>query len=225
MPVSETATARLAKHLDSLPIFPLAEAVLFPHSVLPLHIFEPRYREMVQDASRAELPIAIAMLRPREVDPLDRPAVRPVAGAGFIQTLEQLPDGRYLIELAGVARVRLVREHPPERAYRRIVATLMQDSPSDPAIDAARLETLRLILAALQSSHPRAAASLVDLVQNRHDPGEVADLLASAVVADAQRRQLLLEELDPIARIDSITHHLGEVLARLRGTRNVNDLN
>jgi hypothetical protein len=222
---SESTVARLRDHLDSLPIFPLTEAVLFPGAVLPLHIFEPRYREMVRDARDGGLPIAIAMLRAGAVDETDPPEVRPTAGAGFIQTLEELPDGRFLIELRGVARVHFDREHPPERAYRCVKATLMQESPIDEVVEAERLATLRLLLVALRNSYPRAAASLVDLVGDRRHASEVADLLASATIADPERRQSLLEELDPVRRIDTIIHHLGEVLARLTHHGNINDLN
>ncbi len=213
----------LTPHLESLPIFPLEQAVLFPHATLPLHIFETRYRELVRDARDQDLPIAIAMVRPGISDTLGRPTVHRVAGAGFLEGIEELHDGRFLIELVGVARVELVHEHPPEQAYRRVVANLLREP--DARLDADPLETLRLLLVALQSSHPQAARSLIRLIEGQRHPGVVADLLASAVIADAQRRQSLLEQVDPVQRLESITHHLGEVLARLTRSQHARDLN
>ncbi len=98
-----------------VPIFPLAGAILFPRSQLPLHIFEPRYREMVRDALDGAGRIAmIQPLGPEETNP----ALYAVGCIGEIVGVEELEDGRYNIVLHGSSRFRLVAEADLETPYR-----------------------------------------------------------------------------------------------------------
>lgn len=99
-----------------VPVFPLAGGVLFPHSQLPLHIFEPRYRAMVTDALNGEG--LIAMVQPRENG--SRPPLFEIGCLGQIVESEALEDGRYNVVLEGVKRFRIVREVPVQTAYRQI---------------------------------------------------------------------------------------------------------
>ena len=94
-----------------IPIFPLPNVVLFPAALLPLHIFEPRYRAMVGDALEGERLVGMVMLRPGwERHYEGTPPVYPVGCAGFITHAEQLPDGRYNIMLRGLEKFRIVDE-------------------------------------------------------------------------------------------------------------------
>jgi Lon protease-like protein len=94
-----------------LPLFPLPNVVLFPAALLPLHVFEPRYRAMVADALDSERLIGMVMLRPGwEPDYEGTPAVYRIGCAGFITHAEQLPDGRYNIMLRGLEKFRIVEE-------------------------------------------------------------------------------------------------------------------
>ena len=89
-----------------IPIFPLPDVVLFPHTLLPLHIFEPRYRQMIRDCLAGDKRLAMALLRPGwESDYYGRPPVHPIAGAGEIIQHEELPDGRFNILLRGTMRI------------------------------------------------------------------------------------------------------------------------
>jgi uncharacterized protein len=104
--------------LIRVPIFPLAGALLFPRTHLPLHIFEPRYRAMVRDAMEGEG--LIAMVQPRnEREP---PAVFDIGCLGRIIGSEALDDGRYNIVLEGLGRVRIVRELESGTPYRQVEA-------------------------------------------------------------------------------------------------------
>ena len=95
-----------------LPLFPLPNVVLFPAALLPLHIFEPRYRAMVADALDNERLIGMAMLRPGwESNYEGTPAVYPIGCAGFITHADELPDGRYNILLRGLEKFRILDEH------------------------------------------------------------------------------------------------------------------
>ena len=99
-----------------VPLFPLAGAILFPRSQLPLHIFEPRYREMVRDA--VEGAGRIAMIQPHRIDDDNRAPLYTVGCVGELVGLEELEDGRFNIVLLGSNRFQLIREQEPEEPYR-----------------------------------------------------------------------------------------------------------
>ncbi len=98
-----------------VPIFPLAGAILFPRSQLPLHVFEPRYREMVRDALDGGG--QIAMIQPLGPEP-ENPSLYAVGCVGEIVGVEELEDGRYNIVLSGSSRFRLVAEMALDTQYR-----------------------------------------------------------------------------------------------------------
>jgi Lon protease-like protein len=104
---------------DLLPLFPLPNVVLFPNVFLPLHIFEPRYREMVADAVNSDRMIGMVLLRPgweREYE--GRPPVYTVGCSGVLTHVERMADGRYNLVLRGLERFRIVDEDH-DRSYRR----------------------------------------------------------------------------------------------------------
>src|ERR1700704_1541542 len=96
---------------DLLPLFPLPNVVLFPNVFLPLHIFEPRYREMVADALASDRMIGMVLLKPGWQHAYEgRPPVYPIGCSGVITHVERLEDGRYNIVLRGVERFRILEE-------------------------------------------------------------------------------------------------------------------
>jgi Lon protease-like protein len=103
-----------------VPIFPLAGALLFPRTQLPLHIFEPRYREMVRDALAGDA--LIAMIQPK--DARNPPALFDIGCVGRIVGSETLEDGRFNIVLEGISRFRVAREADADTLYRQVDADL-----------------------------------------------------------------------------------------------------
>lgn len=105
---------------DVLPVFPLPGLVLFPGTQLPLHIFEPRYREMLEAALSSDRLIVMALLKPGwEEQYYGAPSLFEVACVARVVAAQKLPDGRSNITVTGVARVRL-KEELPGLAYRRV---------------------------------------------------------------------------------------------------------
>jgi hypothetical protein len=107
--------------LSAVRLFPLPNVVLFPRLILPLHIFEERYKAMTADALTGDRQIAMALLKPGwEKSYYERPAIEPVVCVGTILSHERLPDGKYNFLLQGHTRARVVHEHPREegRLYR-----------------------------------------------------------------------------------------------------------
>src|ERR687888_846338 len=120
----------LAKFAGTARLFPLPNLVLFPHVVQPLHVFEPRYRQMTADALAGDRLIALALLQPGWEEEYDaRPAVHPVACLGRVVADQLLPDGKYNLLLRGVSRLRLIEEVPDGRPYRTARAELLGDGP------------------------------------------------------------------------------------------------
>jgi hypothetical protein len=101
-----------------VPIFPLAGALLFPRSQLPLHIFEPRYRTMVRDALASDR--LIAMVQPKDGE--EPPALFEIGCIGRISACDELDDGRFNIVLEGLSRFRISREATVSTPYRQVDA-------------------------------------------------------------------------------------------------------
>lgn len=109
-------------------MFPLPNVFLFPGALMPLHIFEPRYRQMVEDSLDGPGRIVMAtVLESHHDDLAGRPPVFEFAGIGEIRHHEKLPDGRFFINLVGCARVH-IREIESTRLYRRVEATLLEET-------------------------------------------------------------------------------------------------
>lgn len=118
---------------EILPVFPLTGVMLLPGTVLPLHIFEPRYRAMIEDALEADK--IFGMIQPfapqndnRGPEPgaeTSAPDLYKVGCAGYIEKCEKLPDGRFFVQLKGVNRFRFAEELELQRGYRRVKATYL----------------------------------------------------------------------------------------------------
>jgi uncharacterized protein len=143
---------------SEIPIFPLPNVVLFPSALLPLHIFEPRYRAMVADALDGERLIGIVMLRPGwESHYEQRPEVYPVGCAGFITHADRLSDGRFNIMLRGIQKFRIVNERPARDAaecYRLARVEAIREIATAPtAASRAARERLEKLLARQLHKH------------------------------------------------------------------------
>lgn len=211
--------SRIESHLGCLPIFPLPGVVLFPHTVLPLHIFEPRYRAMIRDARAEGLPIAMAQIDPCVIPSQqgELPQVHAVAGVGVLQNIGELPDGRFLVELQGRARVEILEELPLERPYRQVRARLLCE-PEPSALALEQVQALRSMLLHLRRA-PDVSSRVLGLVFDSDSPGVAADVAAHLFCDDSEQRQLLLEELTVEKRLALLIDHLSELLfpRRARG--------
>src|SRR5262245_22622205 len=130
-----TAPELEERDLAELPIFPLPNVALFPGTLLPLHVFEPRYRELTREVLAGRKIMAVARLKPGfESQYEERPPVFEVCGVGYVESHQERPDGRFDIALRGLARVRIVEELPPVRAFRQVRALRLPELSGDPAL-------------------------------------------------------------------------------------------
>jgi len=202
-----------------VPIFPLPDVTFFPHTMLPLHVFEARYRAMVMDVLERNRRLAVVKLQPGyEAGYAGKPAVHPVAGLGELVACERLATGRYNIMLRGECRVRLEQELPTDTLYRVVRARRLTDT--EPADDVTpTLGRIRDACRALLSALQRPADLLDAALAEGQAPGVVADRVAAAVLPDADLRQSLLETLDAGARLARVADAVELLVRELKGGR------
>jgi uncharacterized protein len=202
--------------LAALPIFPLPNCVLLPGGLLPLHVFEPRYRELTRDCLAAHHYMGVARLRPGfESSYYGRPPVYERVGVGRIICSEELPDGRFAIVLRGVARAELARELPSDRPYRQVEARMLTDADHDRDEACDHHRRLIALCDRLAEVLDQGGPQLRDLARAFDDPGACADAIAAALVMDTDARQELLEACDPTVRIQRTLGHVSHMLCEL----------
>jgi len=198
-----------------LPIFPLPEVTLFPHTFLPLHIFEARYRAMVADALARDRRLAVARLEPGYESTYEgRPPVRAVAGAGEIVNWERQSSGRYNILLKGLWRVKIERELPADTLYRVVHANRLDDVPAAGAVDPL-ISRIRAACGRLLDALERPRTVLEGVLGKDQPPALIADRAAAAFLPDATLRQELLETLAVDMRLQRVSAALEALVDEL----------
>jgi Lon protease-like protein len=185
--------------IDDVPIFPLPQVVLFPDALLPLHIFEPRYRAMTHDALASHGRLVIAQIpEGPDRDARGQPAFCRVSGIGSITHHEALSDGRYNILVRGIGRVAL-EELPLEKAYRRARATVLGTTAGRPDLGIAQAlaMTARAFVSRVRTTSPSFDFTIDDGV----NPGALADRCGHYLLVDGTERQRILETLDDSERV------------------------
>jgi hypothetical protein len=200
--------------LAALPIFPLPDVVLFPGALLPLHVFEPRYRELTRRALEGEGLIAMALLEPgHEEEYFGNPPIRPVVGVGRIVDHRRLEDGRYTLVLLGVARARIL-EVVSADPFRTARVELLPDRPAE----GEAYERRRRLLLNFYGDRLRELAEQgapVPLPPPDIPLGPLCDLILHLVPVSAGVKQTFLEEAGVGARCDRLLR----LLERLREGR------
>lgn len=183
-----------------LPLFPLAGAILFPRSQLPLHIFEPRYRSMIEDAAAGQARIGMIQPQAGEGDTPEHPPLYRVGCIGEIVGLEELTDGRFNVVLQGSTRFRLIAEADVGTGYRQadVDTAAFDDSEPDPLGLAQRSEVER---------EARRLGDAMGLVVdweavNRLDDEMLVNAIAQVAPFDVGAKQALLEEQTLPGRAD-----------------------
>ena len=206
-----------------LPLFPLPNIVFFPSTRLPLHVFEPRYRQMVKDVLESDQRFGIVLLRSGwEADYFGAPPVYEVGTLGTIEQAVPLEDGRYNIVVRGDVRIRILEEvsRVPYRTA-RVVAT--PEQAREPKEAYAQREWLAEVSRQYLRYLPdQTAVQEIETVS--------LDALANALIMslnlDNEEKQRLLELSDVIARAEQIGTELAgriESLRFLSGYRRTGD--
>ncbi len=196
-----------------LKVFPLPSAVLLPGGALPLHIFEPRYRQLVSDALNTDGVFAMAQVIPGQEPQLaGRPVLEQMLCVGVVSQHEKTTEGRYNLVLVGVARARIVNELPQTEAYREVEAEVLPDS----SFDGPQETQLRQAVLELVARLPPEAGERIAQVTARAKGGMLADVVAAAIFDDAIERFEILSETDVAMRVQVVTQELLLLVGQLR---------
>lgn len=208
-----------------VPLFPLPEVVLFPHTIIPLHVFEPRYREMMSDALEGDRVIAVALLKP-DYEPLyytHRAPIHETVGVGHIAEYEQIEDGNYNLLLRGIGRA------------------VILDEFSDHPYRVARISPLDSYCSGDEDHAQQLHREL--MVEIRHNTGldaklrqqwlrlckvpigldVLADLLAAGIPADSEWRQCLLDEPDALTRSQMLLRQMRALAGMAQNHQRLSD--
>jgi Lon protease-like protein len=179
-------------------LFPLPNLVLFPTVVQPLHIFEPRYRQMTAEALAGDRLIALALFEPGwEEDQYEgEPNLFPIACLGRIIADQTLPDGRYNLLLRGLRRIRIIEEIPSEKLFRSARVELLDDVVSDDLEAAMHVRRQLSEAVLLRYGHSDAnREQLQALFNSEMLLGNLCDVLAFALPLTGAAKQALLAEI------------------------------
>jgi Lon protease-like protein len=193
-------------------LFPLPGIVLFPHAVLPLHIFEPRYREMIEDALATDNLITMVQLKPEgaKASQAEPNPIENVGCLGKIIRYERMLDGQFNLLLVGLKRIRIRAEMPAEKRYRVAAADLMEDVPPQRPESPAQnllIEQFRRGLARKQGIDPD-LQKLLD--SGTVDLGALTDIIANVLEIPSWLKQELLAESAVDRRVEILLRILGE---------------
>jgi uncharacterized protein len=185
----------------TIPIFPLPNVVLFPNVVLPLHIFEPRYRTMVAESLEQDRIIGMVLLRPGWEDEYEgRPAVYEIGCAGLITHAERLGDGRYNIVLQGLEKFRIVDEDD-SRPYRLARIDSIEETARDVEKEDLQLARRRLESLLVPQPSGRSVEAKVPPSMANED---LVNALAQYLELEPVEKQALLEREGLLARCRSL---------------------
>ncbi len=191
---------------DLLPLFPLPNVVLFPNVFLPLHVFEPRYREMVADALSGDRVIGMVLLKPGwEHEYEGQPAVYPIGCSGVMTHAERLGDGRFNVVLRGIERFRILSEDHVLSYRRASVEPVIENAGS--ADDRLAVQRQRAKLEALLAPTVERAGADMTIPTSMADE-DLVHALAQYLDLEPIEKQALLEKASLRARAESLVELL-----------------
>src|SRR4051812_49357520 len=194
---------------DQVPVMPLPAALLFPNALLPLHIFEPRYQQMLEHALREHRMFSVALVKPERSQWKSSGDFFHVAGVGLIRACVGRGDGTSNLILQGLRRVRFTEFEQSTPFPIARIEPLESESSSSVETDALGAKVIELY-----SKLKRAGRQLPEKVDkylsHLSDTEMLADLMAATFINDPLRRQQILEELAVNQRLRLLVQYLRE---------------
>ena len=195
-------------------LFPLPNLVMFPHVMQAMHIFEPRYRSLFEEAISDDQLIALSVLAQGwEVDYEGRPALEPMACLCRIATYQRTPEGTYNVLLLGVRRIQLQEELPPTKPFRVAEATIVEDHVP-PHFSAEEIVGLQQqLLMSFKRSMPKIPSSyeqIDELLGSQITLGMLADIVAYTAELDSSTKLSLLKMSNVVDRVHVLLNALSK---------------
>jgi ATP-dependent Lon protease len=197
-------------------VFPLPSLVVFPHILQALHVFEPRYRELLEDSLEDDRLIAMGLLAPGWQKNYDqRPAIRDVVCLGRVISHTRVEPEKYNVLLLGLRRARVIYELPPNRAFREAKVELLDDvCPSVGETHRAKLQR-RLMdrFRRIVPKDPAAQGQIEQLLGHQVPLGVLTDLVAYSLEIGVEEKRRMLEEVNVEVRAKKLLDHLDRILS------------
>lgn len=202
---------------EEIPVMTLPQLAFFPQSLLPLHIFEPRYRRMLRDVLASNRLFAVAGIdQPRAQDPAQFEPPCRIASVGIVRACQKNANGTSNLLLQGLCRVEIL-QILGEEPYRRIRIRTLSSTNSDPSGENGLLRAELIRLLAIRHQHGTSASTeMMDFLRSVEDPETFVDLAAFGLCDDARLKQVLLETLDVQRRLELFKSHLQAEIATAR---------
>ena len=194
---------------DQVPVMPLPGALLFPHALLPLHIFEPRYQAMLEHALREHRMFSVALVKPQRTQWNSTDDFFDVAGLGLIRACVGRGDGTSNLILQGLRRVRFTGFEQSAPFPLARIEPLESDSISTVETEALGAKVIELY-SKLKGAGRQLPEKVDAYLSHLNDMEMLADLMAATFVNDPLRRQQLLEELSLNRRLRLVIQYLRE---------------
>lgn len=199
---------------SAVPLFPLPDYVLFPHTLVPFHVFEPRYVNMLDDCLAGSRLVVIVGLQPGwELTPESNADIYQVGGIGRIVSDRRLRNGRTNIFVHCIERVQIVRRVEGD-SYATVDVQPLLDRP--PGSEEVALSQARDRLVSLGANLARElgpdGGALSKVLGSTGDPSVLTHRLASMIVPKPDERQDLLEQRSPLVRCHRLADHLTQTL-------------
>jgi Lon protease-like protein len=194
---------------DHVPVMPLPGALLFPHALLPLHIFEPRYQQMLEHALREHRMFSVALIKPQRSQWKTTDDFFHVAGVGLIRACVGRSDGTSNLILQGLSRVRFIgfEQSAPFPIAR--IEPVESETTTTVETDALGAKVIELY-SKLKTDGRQLPEKVDKYLANLTDMETLADLMGATFVNDPLRRQQLLEELSLNRRLRLLIQYLRE---------------
>ena len=195
-------------------LFPLPNLVMFPHVMQAMHIFEPRYRSLFEEAISDDKLIALGVLAQGwEVDYEGRPALESMACLCRIATYQRTPEGTYNVLLLGVRRIQLQEELPPTKPFRVAEARIVEDHmPSHPSTEEIAGLQQKLLMAFKRSMPkiPTSYEQIDELLGSQITLGMLADIVAYTAELNSSTKLSLLKISNVIDRVHVLLNALSK---------------
>ena len=178
-----------------IPIFPLSNFIIFPKTTVPLNIFEPRYVEMINDSMKSDK--YIGMVQPKTVknfDDTNLPVLHDIGCLGKITSFKEADDGRYLIELKGIIRFKIIKELNSNKKYREFEINFNEYSNDlDEKKENLKFSDLELIFKDLKTLFERKGFIINWKALEKQSLDEIINALAMTSPFSLEEKQVLLE--------------------------------
>ncbi len=185
---------------ERVPLMIFPTALVFPNTIQPLRIFEPRYRAMLEWALERERMFCLTQLRPGSDDSDTENDFYHVAGLGLIRASVGQPDGTSQLLLQGLARVELSELDFQDPFWTARISPVLEHGHTD-AENPELMDEVRMLALTVASQMGEVPAEFAQHLENLRNPGILADTLANAMVREPGRRQKLIEEGDVSERL------------------------